>query len=117
MVDMNLSPDWIPFLHQHGHTAVHWSAVGDPTALDSEITDWARTNAHIVLTHDLDFGTILAQTHATGPSVVLIRGRETFPTETGAAVVAALQDCEADLQSGALVVLDPRGRRVRILPI
>ena len=26
VVDMNLSPEWLPFLHAHGFEAVHWSA-------------------------------------------------------------------------------------------
>jgi predicted nuclease of predicted toxin-antitoxin system len=117
LVDMNLSPDWVPFLQQHGHAVVHWSAVGDIRALDPELMEWARNNGHIVLTHDLDFGAILAQTHATGPSVVLIRSKDTFPTATGNAVVAALQQCEPDLQTGALVVIDAARQRVRILPI
>ena len=56
LVDMNLSPDWVAFLQSHGHTAVHWSTVGDIRALDPEIMEWARNNGHIVLTHDLDFG-------------------------------------------------------------
>src|SRR5215831_16049629 len=96
LVDMNLSPDWVAFLQQHNHTPVHWSSVGDIRALDPEIMDWARNNSHIVLTHDLDFGTILAQTHATGPSVILIRGEDTFPATLGQAVVNALQQCETD---------------------
>jgi predicted nuclease of predicted toxin-antitoxin system len=30
LVDMNLSPDWVPLLQRQGWAAVHWSAVGDP---------------------------------------------------------------------------------------
>jgi predicted nuclease of predicted toxin-antitoxin system len=117
LVDMNLSPDWVPFLQSHGHTAVHWSTVGDIHALDPELMDWARANSHIIFTHDLDFGTILAQTHATGPSVVLIRAQDPTPPVIGVAVAAALQQCEPDLRSGALVVVDPAHHRIRILPI
>lgn len=117
LVDMNLSPDWIPFLRQHGYATVHWSTVGDPRALDPEIMQWARGNSHVVLTHDLDFGAILAQTHATGPSVILIRGEDTFPETLGTLVVAALHQCEADLLNGALAVVDVARLRVRILPI
>ena len=117
VVDMNLSPGWVPFLQYHGHAATHWSTIGDPKALDPHIMDWARNNDHLVLTHDLDFGTILAQTHATGPSVVLIRADETFPSSIGSAVVGALLQCEAELRAGALVVIDVARRRVRVLPI
>jgi predicted nuclease of predicted toxin-antitoxin system len=90
VVDMNLSPDWIPVLAAEGHTAVHWSTVGDPRALDPELMDWALANGHIILTHDLDFGELLAQSSATGPRVVIVRAAdpdvalERFPIESSA---------------------------------
>ena len=27
VVDMNLSPDWVPVLNDHGWQAIHWSTV------------------------------------------------------------------------------------------
>ena len=41
LVDMNLSPSWIPVLERHGWPTVHWSDVGSPRAADREIMDWA----------------------------------------------------------------------------
>jgi len=35
LVDMNLSPGWIPLLLAAGHEALHWSEVGDPRAPDT----------------------------------------------------------------------------------
>jgi len=29
LVDMNLSPSWVPALENHGFSAIHWSSVGD----------------------------------------------------------------------------------------
>lgn len=117
VVDMNLSPDWIPVLAAAGHTAIHWSAVGDPCALDPEIVDWARTNDHLILTHDLDFGTLLAQTRAARPSVVIVRVDDPDAAAVGALVLAALQQHASDLATGALVSLDVTRSRVRVLPI
>ena len=37
VIDMNLSPDWVPVLSGHGWQAIHWSAVGDPRASDRTI--------------------------------------------------------------------------------
>ncbi len=62
LVDMNLSPQWVPVLERHGWQAVHWSSVGDPRASDSAILGWAKANGYVVFTHDLDFGAILAST-------------------------------------------------------
>ena len=69
IIDMNLSVEWVDELAAHGWSAVHWSTVGDPRADDSEIMAWAVANGHAVLTHDLDFGTMLAVTrqHGTEP--------------------------------------------------
>ena len=117
LVDMNLAPDWIPALVAAGHNAVHWSAVGDIHALDSELMDWARTNDHIILTHDLDFGTLLAQTRASRPSVVTIRAQDPTATAIGNQVLAAIQQHATELTAGALVMVDMNRSRVRVLPI
>ena len=117
MVDMNLAPDWVPLLSRHGWQTVHWSNIGDPSAADQAIMAWARANSHIVFTHDLDFGTMLALSHATGPSVLQVRGQNVLPDHLGPLVVAALAQHEADLAAGALVVVDEKRNRVRILPL
>ena len=117
LIDMNLSPDWARLLETHGWTAQHWSAVGDPRASDRAIMEWAAHNDYVVLTHDLDFGALLALTHAAGPSVVLVRDRDTLPDGIGVSVVAALTQHHDDLSRGAIVVVDGRNSRVRILPL
>jgi predicted nuclease of predicted toxin-antitoxin system len=117
LIDMNLSPDWVPVLAGHGWSTVHWSTVGDARATDRVVMDWAVANGYIVFTHDLDFGTLLALTHANGPSVLQVRGEDVLPAPLEGAVVAALRQHEADLESGALVTVDPSRCRVRILPI
>ena len=117
VVDMNLSPDWAPVLDRAGWPTVHWSNVGDPRATDREIMGWALANDYVVFTHDLDFGTMLALTHASGPSVLQVRGQDVLPDHLEATVVAAVRQHEADLAAGALVVVDEKRRRVRILPI
>ena len=89
VVDLNLSPDWVNELSKHGWASVHWSTIGDPKATDREIMAWARANAHVVFTHDLDFGTVLALTHASGPSVIQVRGQNVLPDHLAPTVVAA----------------------------
>jgi predicted nuclease of predicted toxin-antitoxin system len=60
LVDMNLSPRWVEFLQEAGWKAVHWSAVGRAKAPDAEIAAYAAQHDFVILTHDLDFGAILA---------------------------------------------------------
>ena len=117
VVDMNLSPEWMEELANHEWAAIHWSSIGKFNADDSVIMAWALANSHIVLTQDLDFGVMLALTHAAGPSVVQVRGPFVLPEDIGPVVVAALNQHSDLLQSGALVVVDVKKTRVRVLPL
>jgi predicted nuclease of predicted toxin-antitoxin system len=117
LVDMNLSPDWVSHLQSHNWIAIHWSAIGDARASDKTIMDWALANGFVVLTHDLDFGTILALTHGVGPSVIQLRVSDVLPSGIAPSVVAAIRQAERDLASGALVVIDENRTRIRVLPI
>jgi predicted nuclease of predicted toxin-antitoxin system len=117
VVDMNLSVEWIRLLGQAGCPAVHWSMVGDPRADDRTIMGWASANKHVVFTHDLDFGTALALTHAGGPSVIQVRAQRVLPEHIGPMVLMALKQYERELSAGALVVVEPSKSRVRILPL
>ena len=76
--------EWVAELTKHGWPAIHWSAVGDPP-----------------FTHDLDFGTMLALTHAAGPSVLQVRGQNVLPEDLGPMLFAALRQHDTALASGA----------------
>ena len=117
LVNMNLSPDWVPFLTGRGIDTVHWSTIGDPRASDDVIMAWAWSAQHVVFTHDLDFGTILAKTKAGGPSVVQLRSKDVLPAAVGDLVVELLTRFKAELERGAFIVADSRRSRIRFLPI
>src|SRR5258707_1135875 len=117
VIDMNLSPDWVPVLAAAGWLSVHWSTIGDVKALDPVVMDWARTNNYVVFTHDLDFSAILALTRAVGPSVLQVRSQNILPDHMGPIVLAALRDHSALLLAGAVVSVDEKKSRVRALPL
>ena len=117
LVDMNLSPEWVTTLNSDGHDVVHWSTVGDIRADDAVIMAWARNDGRAVFTHDLDFGTALALTRATGPSVIQVRTQDVTPSAIGPLVLRALRQFQTQLEQGAVVVLDEVRGRVRILPV
>jgi predicted nuclease of predicted toxin-antitoxin system len=116
LIDMNLSPDWVEVFERNGWPALHWSTVGDPCATDQIIMDWAHVNGYVVFTHDLDFGTLLAVTHASGPSVIQVRTQDVMPRRLGDMMVQTLRQHESLLGSGALITVDEAKSRVRILP-
>lgn len=117
VVDMNLSPAWVEVLREAGWETIHWSEVGQPTDPDEVILTWALEHQHIVLTHDLDFGSILAATKASAPSVLQLRGEDVSPDGSSALVMESLRRFETILKAGALVSIDTRRQRARVLPI
>ena len=60
---------------------------------------------------------MLALTHEAGPSVLQVRAENVLPDHLANSVIAALNQHESDLSSGALVVVDESRSRVRVLPI
>ena len=62
LIDMNLSPRWVTALAVAGISSLHWASVGTLNAPDPEIMAYARERGWVILTQDLDFGTILATT-------------------------------------------------------
>ncbi len=117
LIDMNLSPRWVSTLTQSAIEAAHWSTLGEPNAPDSVIMAFANRNDYVVLTHDLDFGAILAATGRGKPSVVQVRASDVRPEAIGLQVVAALRQMANELDEGALLTVDANRTRLRILPL
>lgn len=117
LVDMNLSPLWGPFLSGQKFEAVHWASVGDPGVSDTQILTYAAEEGFIILTDDLDFGTLFAASRKRSPSVVQMRTQEVLPSSAGALVADVLRSMAPQLEEGALITIDPRRQRVRLLPI
>ena len=117
VLDMNLSPQWVPFLQRAGFECVHWSELGDARAPDEEVLAWARENGCVLFTHDMDFGALLAATRARGPSVLQVRAKDTMPATIGHDVVRALHFRKDEILRGALVTVDRAKSRVRVLPL
>jgi len=117
LIDMNLSPAWVPVLQEAGHTASHWSTIGTPNAPDSEVLLWAKVNGYVLFTHDLDFGAILAVTEAEGPSVIQIRAQDISPDHTKNLFLNIINKFAQNLLQGALISVDEEKSRVRLLPL
>ena len=117
LIDMNLSPAWVPFLIDEGFEAIHWTQIGDPKAKDAVIMAWARSNEHVVFTHDLGFSALLAAGRQNSPSVIQVRTQDVMPDAIGADVIRVLRQHEDQLQSGAIITVDEMTSRLRILPI
>ncbi len=117
LVDMNLSPRWVSLLAAAGAESLHWSDVGAANATDAEIMSYAAAKGYVVLTHDLDFGAMLAATSQTKPSIVQLRASDVRPQTIGSSVLAALRQMESELSHGALITIDLSRTRIRVLPL
>jgi predicted nuclease of predicted toxin-antitoxin system len=117
LIDMNLSPNWLGVLRQSGLDGAHWSQIGAPNAGDPEIMAYAKANGFVVLTNDLDFGSILAATGGEAPSVVQIRTDDCRVEKIGTIVIDAINLAKGQLAEGALVTIDASRMRVTTLPI
>jgi predicted nuclease of predicted toxin-antitoxin system len=78
---------------------------------------WARKHNYVIFTHDLDFGTLLALTQATSPSVLQVRTQNVTPAHLQPLVVDALKQFKNLLEQGAIVIIDEKKVRARILPL
>ena len=117
LLDMNLSPTWLASFEEQGIEAIHWSQIGLATATDAEIMAYAREHDWTVFTHDLDFGAMLAVTEAVAPSVIQIRVQDVSPSALADRFFHIITQFEDEITQGALIIVDPKKQRVRLLPL
>jgi predicted nuclease of predicted toxin-antitoxin system len=84
---------------------------------DPEIAAKAVVEGRVVLTFDLDFGDILAASRGGAPSVVVFRLRNQTPAAVNPRLFRVIEACASELASGAIVIVEDDGFRVRRLPI
>ena len=82
-----------------------------------EIMAYASENSYIVLTFDLDFSTILSVTHDLLPSVVQIRASVHHAEMVINLIVTALFRYKEELDEGAILSIDLKKARIRLLPL
>ena len=69
------------------------------------------------MTHDIDFSRLLALSGARAPSVVLLRTHRLLPADSAIPLCNVLRRHAAEIDDGAIVVLDTDRHRVRLLPL
>lgn len=117
LLDMNIPIDYATLLIARNIETVRWSDVGAANALDAELIEYASKHDFIILTFDLDFGTILAATHKLKPSVIQIRTSILHAEQAVNLIATALfQNAEA-LEKGAIVSVNLKRAKLRLLPL
>ncbi|HBX79050.1 MAG TPA: hypothetical protein DEG43_15515 [Acidimicrobiaceae bacterium] len=117
LLDQNQSPKLVALLASAGHDTVHVGNLGLGEASDAEIFAVAAEQDRVIVSGDTDFGDLLAETNSLKPSVILLRRQDRRRAHQVAALLLAnLGPVGADLDAGAVVVLDQDRVRVRRLP-
>ena len=117
LVDMNLPIKFADMLDDKGIASEHWFRVGAPDAKDSEIMRYALEHNYIVVTCDLDFSAILSATKGIKPSVIQVRARNIPWIDLASKVISSATQSAAELGTGAILTLDAKTSRLRLLPL
>ncbi len=117
LADMGISPKTVEFLKQMGHSAIHLHSEGLDTLPDSDILDKTRREERILLTHDLDFGELMAASGNRLPSVITFRLRNMHPTRVNSCLNQIIVNHQDELRQGVVVSVTEGQIRVRRLPI
>ncbi len=117
LADMGISPRTVDWLRALGHEAVHLHEERLDQLPDPNILEKARREERIVLTHDLDFGELMAASGGRLPSVIIFRLRNMRPELVNAYLQQALTQHRPALERGAIVAVTERRIRVRLLPL
>lgn len=117
LLDMGISISTAKFLRSQGYDAVHLRDVELHRLADSKIIEKAALEGRIVLTHDLDFGRLMALGHNNLPSIITFRLGDMRPLNVNHYLHETLATFARELNAGALVSVSERAIRVRVLPV
>ncbi len=117
LLDMNMARQLGKLLETRGHAWRHVADAGLQRADDSVILEAAKQIGEVILTHDLDYGTLLAFSGDVRPSVVIFRRRNVHPRELFEAMMKYWAELAPALEAGALIILEDSAIRIRRLPI
>lgn len=117
LADMGISPHTVSFLRGVGHDAVHLNEQGLDRMEDSAILEKARGEGRVLLTHDLDFGELVAAGGARLPSLVVFRLRNMRPENVNRYLQSIIGEQEESLKAGAIISVTEGRIRIRLLPV
>ncbi len=117
LLDMGLARRTALFLRDQGHDAVHLREQGLQRLTDEDIIAKARLEGRVILTHDLDFGRIIALSQSHIPSVVTLRLSSMRPDQVNRYLEHVLIRFADQLDAGALITVSEERVRVRLLPV
>ena len=117
LLNMNVNRDMTAPLQRRGHVCRHAGDIGMSRSKDVEIVAEAKKTGETILTHDLDYGNLLAFSGESAPLVLILRVRDLRTDEIMSRFDIAWSEIESPLNEGAIVSLSDKSLRIRNLPI
>jgi predicted nuclease of predicted toxin-antitoxin system len=117
LADMGISQKVVRTLRESGYDIKHLRDEGLQRLRDPQIIEKAKRENRVILTFDLDFGDLLAVSGDCLPSTIVFRLQNTNSTFVNTRLLLVLCEGEADLEAGAIVIVDDTRYRLRRLPI
>ena len=114
---MGISPATGTYLAEIGNDTIHLLNEHMETAIDSEILNKALHEKRIILTHDLDFGKLLATAGTKSPSVVIFRLKNMRPENVNRFCDRIIDRFADALEKGAILSVGDKRIRCHLLPI
>lgn len=117
LADMGISPKSVAFLKKAGHDAIHLCDQDLERLPDSKVLEKSKIENRILLTHDLDFGELVAASKDNLPSVVIFRLRNMHPLNVNAYIDKIITHHKKALEEGAVISVSETQIRERLIPI
>lgn len=117
LADMGVSMGTVGLPREGGHDAVHLHEQGLQRLPDAEILKKAVAEERVIVTFDLDFGDLMALGIERAPSVMILRLHDDTPDLVARRLLEILDRRQAELENGALIVIEDARYRMRRLPI
>ena len=117
LADIHISPLTVAEIRTMGYEIHRVSDIISASATDAKIIELAILERAAIITQDLDFSALVAQSGLNKPSIVSLRVSDAKPIRIATILKTVLPQIEPDLLEGAIVSIEETEYRIRKLPI
>lgn len=117
LADMGISTKTVAYLRELGHDSLHLRDEQLQRAKDAVVLEKALNEGRVLLTHDLDFGELIAAGGNKLPSIVIFRLRDMQAHRINHYLHEVIAKYSDSLEQGAIISVTEKRIRVRSLPI
>ncbi len=117
IADLNISPLTVKELKDKGYEIIRVTEKLSATASDREIIQLASEEQAVIITQDMDFSAIIAQSRLRRPSIISLRLENVKPDRISKLLISVIPLVEKELAEGVIISIDEKGYRIRKLPV